>query len=59
MDESGTYGVECIRKVASGRRATNPIRSLFNSRDLQLEFPRVLHEKLLEPALMYGSATML
>ena len=36
-DESGTDGAECSRKVASGRRVAGPIRSLVNTRDLQLE----------------------
>ena len=37
LDESGTNGAECSRKVASGRRVTGAIRSLVNTRDLQLE----------------------
>ena len=37
MDESGTDGVECSRKVASGRRNKGAIRSLVNTMDLQLE----------------------
>ena len=35
------------------------IRSLINSRGLQLEWARVLHETLLVPVLIYGSETML
>ena len=54
MDESGTDGAECNRKVASGRRVAGAIRSLVNARDLQLECARVLHETLLVPVLMYG-----
>ena len=34
--ESGTYGAECNRMVASGRRFAGAIRSLANARDLQL-----------------------
>ena len=47
MDESGTDGAECSKKVASGRRVAGAIRSLVNTRDLQLEYARVLHETLL------------
>ena len=35
------------------------IRSLVNTRGLQLECARVLHKSLLVPTLMYGSETML
>ena len=35
--EPGTDGVECNRKVVSGRRVAGVIRSLVNVRDLQLE----------------------
>ena len=59
MDESGTDGAECSRKVASGRRITGVITSLVNARDLQLECARVLHETLLVSVLMFGSETML
>ena len=54
MDESGTDGAECSRKVASGKRVAGAIRSLVNGRDLQLECVRVLHETLLVTVLMYG-----
>ena len=59
MNESGTDAAEFSRKVASGRRVLGAIRSLVNTRDLQLECARVLHETLLVPVLMYGSETML
>ena len=59
LDESGTYGAECNRKVASGSRVAGAIKSQVNARDLQLECARVLHETLLVSLLMYGSATML
>ena len=59
LDESGTDGAECSRKVASGRRVAGTIRSLVNARDLQLECARVWHEILLLPVLMNGSETML
>ena len=59
MDELGTDGAECNRMVASGRRVTGAIRSVVNSRDLQLECARILHETLLVPVVMYGSETML
>ena len=48
MDEEGTYGAECNRKVASGRRVVN-------ARVLQIEFVRLLHETLLVSVLTYGS----
>ena len=59
LDESGTYGAKCSRKVASGRMVAGAIRSLVNPRDLQLECDRLLHETLLVPVLMYGSEAML
>ena len=37
LDESGTDGAECSRKVGNGRRVASAIRSLVNARDLQLE----------------------
>ena len=37
VDESGTSGAECSRKMASGRRNVCAIRPLVNARDLQLE----------------------
>ena len=43
--------------VDSAREMCGSIR--VNSRDLQLECARVLHEKLLVHVLMYGSETML
>ena len=52
MDESGTDGAECSRKVASGKRVTDAIRSLVNTRGLRLE-------SLLVPVLTYGSETMI
>ena len=59
LDEAGTDGVECSRKMESGRRMAGAIRSLVNARDLQLECARVLHETLFVPVLMHGSETML
>ena len=49
MDESGTDGAECSRKVVSGKRVAGSIKSLVNARDLQFECTRVLHETLLVP----------
>ena len=37
LDESGTDGAECSRKVASRRGVAGAISSLVNARDLQLE----------------------
>ena len=51
LDESGTDGAECSRKVAG------IIRSLVNGRGLQLECAGILHEILFVPVLMYGSET--
>ena len=42
-----------------GRRVAGVIRSLVNSRDLQLDYARLFHETLLVPILMYGIETML
>ena len=56
LDNSGTDGAE---KVVSGKRVAGAIRSLVNPRDLQLECPRLFHETLLVPVLMYRSETML
>ena len=41
LDESGTDGAECSRKMASGRRVAGAIRSQVNARDLQLECARL------------------
>ena len=52
LDKSGTDGIECSRKVVSGKRDAGFIRSL-------LECTRVLHETLLVHVLMYGSEAIL
>ena len=52
-------GEECSRKVTSGRKVGGAIRSLFNGRDLQIEYARVLYETLLVLVLTYGSETLL
>ena len=59
MDEAGTDGTKCSRKVASGRMVAGVIKSLVNARDFQIECARVLLETLLVPVLTYGSETML
>ena len=59
LDESGTDRAECSRKIASRRRFEGAIRSQVNTRDLQLECIRILHETLLVPVLMYISEIML
>ena len=59
LHKSGTDGAECSRKVMNGKRVAGTIKSLVNSRDLQLEYARVLHETLFPPVLMYDSETML
>ena len=53
LDEPGTAGAECNRKMAGA------IRSLVNVRDLQLECARVLHETLIVPVLVYGREKIL
>ena len=37
LDESGTDGAKCSRKVVSGRRVAGSIRGLVNTIDLQPE----------------------
>ena len=37
LDESGTDGAGCCKKVASGRRVASSISTLVNARDLQFE----------------------
>ena len=59
MGESGTDEAERSRKVASGMRVADTIRSLANARSLQLGCARVLHESLLVPVLTHGSETMI
>ena len=59
LDESGTNGAECSRKVLSGRMVADVITSQVTTRDLQLQYARVLHEILLVPVLLYGSEIML
>ena len=43
----------------SGRKVAGSIRSLFDTRDLQLECARILYKTLLVPVLMYGIETMI
>ena len=45
--------------MEGGRRIAGAIRSLVNTRDLQLECARFLHETLLEPVLMCGFETII
>ena len=52
MDESGTDGAECCRRVTSLSRVAGALRSLVIARDLQLERARLLHKTLLIPVLM-------
>ena len=55
MDDSHTNKAECSRKLANERSVAGAIRSLVNSRDLQIS----VQETLLVPVLMYGSEKML
>ena len=53
LDEYGTDGAECSRKVARGKRVPGAIRSLVNGKDVQLECARFLYEALLVPVLLF------
>ena len=55
LDESGTDGAECSKKLASGKKVAGAVKSLVNARDLQFECARVLHETLSVPLFMYGA----
>ena len=46
LDEPGTDGAKCSRKVANERRMAGIIRSLVNARDLKFECARVLYQTL-------------
>ena len=59
LNESGTDGVECRKKVVNGKKVAGTIRFLVNDRDLQLDCARVLLESLLAYVLVYGSETMI
>ena len=59
LDESGTDEAECSRKVSRRRRVASAIRSLVNTRSLQLECDRVLHVSLLVPVLTYSSESII
>ena len=48
---------ECCMKVASGRRVAGAISSLVNTKSLQLECARIMHESLFMTVLMYGNET--
>ena len=56
--ESGTDGGECSRKLVSRSRVVGTIRSLVNSRDLQLECAKGLLKTLLVPVLLHVSETL-
>ena len=59
LEESGTDGADCSRRVVSERRGAGAIRFLVNARDLQLEYARVfLPETLIIPVFTYDSETM-
>ena len=49
LDKSGTDGVKCCRKVASRRRILSTIKSLMNTKCLQLEYAKVQHDGMLVP----------
>ena len=58
LEGEGTDEAECSKKVASGRRVAGAIRSLVNTRDLQIKCTRLLHETLLVAVVTYGSETL-
>ena len=49
VNEYGTDGAECRRKVASRMKVACAMISLVNNRNLQLECTRALYEALLVP----------
>ena len=51
LDESGTEGAECRRKIVSGKKVV-VVRVNFKS--MSLECARVPHEVMLVPVLLYG-----
>ena len=55
LNESGTDGAECRRKVDSEGKVAGAIRSLVYAKGLQLKCVRVLPEGLAMPFLLYGS----
>ena len=55
LDESGSDEVECSRKVASGRKAANAIRSIVTAWTLCLECVRVLNEAHFVSVFKYRS----
>ena len=55
MDESSRDEAQFSRKVASGKRVADAIRSVVSARNLQPEYAMVLHESLLVSVLMYGN----
>ena len=59
LKKLGIDGAQCSRKVVSGRRISDAIRSLVNARDFQIQYARVLHETLLVTILIYDSETVL
>ena len=58
LEESGTDGVECYRKLGSERRAVGIIRSLVLAKCLRLECIRILHKVFLLSVLIHGSKKM-
>ena len=49
LDESVTDGLECCRKITSGKKVVNAIRSLVSDRILQLQYAWVLDKNLFMP----------
>ena len=59
LDDLGTNGADCNRKVVSRRRVASATRILVNAKDLQLEYAKVLYKILLVPVLIYGTETIM
>ena len=66
LQESGTDGVECRKKMANGKKVGGAIKPLVKSRGLRFECARVLHKGLpvlsiniwMRVTLMYRSKMM-
>ena len=53
LNENGTDGAECCRKVLSRKNVVSAIISLVNAWSLQFEYVRVMYEALFVPVLLY------
>ena len=58
LNDEGTDGNDCNKRVTKGRRRAAEIRSLVNERNLSIKCSKILQEKILVPTLLYKSACM-